>query len=89
MTKLRTHVYKRKEEEMQKICIHHQIMHRRSRLRIIKSSKMTANMEPAPTIKDPSINGPIYNQQIVIGYTEDQQGQNIRDEDVVRPDNHK
>ncbi len=46
-------------------------------------------MEPAPTIKDPSINNPIYNQRIVIGYTKDQQGQNIQDEDVVRPDNHK
>jgi hypothetical protein len=50
---------------------------------------MTTNMEPAPTIKDPSINDPIYNQGIVIGYTEDQQGQNIQDEDVMRPDNHR
>jgi hypothetical protein len=49
---------------------------------------MRTNMEPAPTIKDPSINDPIYNQQIVIGYTEDQKGQNIQDEDVVRPNNH-
>ena len=46
-------------------------------------------MEPPPTIKDPSINDPIYDERIVIGYTEDQQGQNIRDEDAVRPDNHK
>jgi hypothetical protein len=50
---------------------------------------MTTNMEPPPTIKDPSINDPIYDERIVIGYTEDQQGQNIRDEDAVRPDNHK
>jgi hypothetical protein len=50
---------------------------------------MTTNMEPAPRIEDPSIKDPIYNQRIVIGYTEDQQGQNIRDEDVVRPKNHK
>jgi hypothetical protein len=64
-------------------------MHKRSRLQIIKSSKMTTNMEPSPTIKDPSINDPIYNQQIVVNYTKDQQGQNIRDEDAVRPDNHK
>ena len=67
----------------------HQIMHKRSRQQIIKSNKMTTNMEPPPTIKDPSINDPIYDERIVIGYTEDQQGQNIRDEDAVRPDNHK
>jgi hypothetical protein len=61
-------------------------MHKRSRLQLIKSSKMTTNMEPAPRIEDPSIKDPIYNQRIVIGYTEDQQG---RDEDIVRPTNHK
>jgi hypothetical protein len=46
-------------------------------------------MEPAPPIKDPSIKDHIYHERIVIGYTVDQQGQNIRDEDVVRPNNHK
>jgi hypothetical protein len=52
-------------------------------------STTTTNMELEPPIKDGSINDPIYNQQIVIGYTVDQQGQNIRDKDIVRPDNHK
>jgi hypothetical protein len=52
-------------------------------------STTTTKMEPAPPIKDPSIKDPIYHERIVISYTVDQQGQNIRDKDVVRPDNHK
>jgi hypothetical protein len=46
-------------------------------------------MEPAPRIKDGSINDPTYHERIVIGYTVDQQGQDIRDKDIVRPDNRK
>jgi hypothetical protein len=53
------------------------------------NSTTTTNMKPAPPIKDPSIKDPIYHERIVIGYTLDQQGQNIRDEDVMRPNNHK
>jgi hypothetical protein len=34
-------------------------------------------MEPAPPIKDGSIKDPTYHERIVIGYTVDQQGQNI------------
>jgi hypothetical protein len=46
-------------------------------------------MEPAPPIKDGSIKDPTYQERIVIGYTVDQQGQNIRDKDIVRPKNRK
>jgi hypothetical protein len=46
-------------------------------------------MEPAPPIKDGSIKDPTYHERIVIGYTVDQQGQNIRDKDIVRPENRK
>jgi hypothetical protein len=46
-------------------------------------------MEPAPLIKDGNIKDPTYHERIVIGYTVDQQGQNIRDKDIVRPDNRK
>jgi hypothetical protein len=53
------------------------------------NSTTTTNMEPAPPIKDSSIKNPTYHEQIVIGNTVDQQGQNIRDKDIVRPDNHK
>jgi hypothetical protein len=52
------------------------------------STTMT-NMEPAPPIKDGSIKDPTYHERIVIGYTKDQQGQNIQDKDIVRPDNRK
>jgi hypothetical protein len=46
-------------------------------------------MELESPIKDGSINDPIYNQRIVIGYTVHQQGQNIGDKDIDRPENHK
>jgi hypothetical protein len=52
-------------------------------------STTTTIMEPAPPIKDGSIKDPTYHEQIVIGHTVDQQGQNIRDKDIVRPDNCK
>jgi hypothetical protein len=55
----------------------------------LNDSTTTTNMEPEPLIKDPSIKDPTYHERIVIGYTVDQQGQNIRDKDIVRPDNHK
>jgi hypothetical protein len=55
----------------------------------LNDSTTTTNMEPAKPIKDPSIKDPTYHERIVIGYTVDQQGQNIRDKDMVRPDNHK
>jgi hypothetical protein len=52
-------------------------------------STTTTIMEPAPPIKDGSIKDPTYHERIVIGYTVDQQGQNIRDKDIVRPKNRK
>jgi hypothetical protein len=43
----------------------------------LNDSTTTSNMEPAPPIKDGSIKDPTYHAQIVLGYTVDQQGQNI------------
>jgi hypothetical protein len=51
-------------------------------------STTTTNMELEPPIKDGSSKDLTYHGQIVIGYTVDQQGQNIRDKDIVRPKNH-
>jgi hypothetical protein len=53
------------------------------------NSTTTTNMELESPIKDGSIKDPTYHERIVIGYTVDQQGHNIRDKDIVRPDNHK
>jgi hypothetical protein len=53
------------------------------------NSTTTTNMEPSPPIKDGSIKDPTYHERIVIGYTVDQQGQNIRDKDIVRPDKRR
>jgi hypothetical protein len=48
-------------------------------------STTTTIMEPAPPIKDGSIKDPTYHERIVIGYTVDQQGQNIGDKISLGP----